>query len=109
MLRFSEPVELELYSNEIILSWNTFSFWEYQLQFFETFLSQRLAFEQIMDIILDLTTDFHFSAKNPIAIVKIAVQASHLMSLARELTRNRAWSLCYQINLIKYIKIISCH
>jgi hypothetical protein len=62
MLRFSEPVELELYSNEIILSWNTFSFWEYQLQFFETFLSQRLAFEQIMDIILDLATDFHFSA-----------------------------------------------
>jgi hypothetical protein len=62
-----------------------------------------------MEIILDLTTDFHFSAKNPIAIVKIVVQASHLMSSARELTRNRAWSLCYQINLIKYIKIISCH
>ncbi|KAJ6906673.1 hypothetical protein NC652_024212 [Populus alba x Populus x berolinensis] len=44
----------------------------------------------IMDLILDLTTDFHFRAKNPIAMVKIVVQASHLMSLARELTRNRA-------------------
>lgn len=39
-----------------------------------------------MDFILDLTTDFHFSAKNPIAIVKIDVPVSHLMSLVVKLS-----------------------